>query len=266
MGKVPEHCGRESCPPCQTKEGSCKKKNIIYTIFCNTCHSLGKKAHYHGESNRTLWDRSSEHWDALRRKDEKNPLRKHWVEHHNTLDEPPSFSVKVVRSCRTATERQIRESLLISKGGEDILLNSKAEWGENSIPRQKTHYGEDTWEDNRKKEMQQTAAAPDRQTEETATDNFNDQYRQRKIRRQEAEKERQKQLAEHSKEEERRSRTVRERKFSSQTDELVLSQRTVETQNAPQRKRKATETGDVESYPETEKTYRNIRDMILKGP
>ena len=98
-----EHCGRDSCPPCQTKQGNCKKKNVLYTIDCLTCLSIGQKAQYHGETSRTLWDRSSEHWKGLQNKTDNNVLYKHWSEHHRELTEVTDFSVKIVRQCRTST-------------------------------------------------------------------------------------------------------------------------------------------------------------------
>ena len=50
---------------------------------------------------------------------------------------PPKFKVEKLGTYKTATERQIAEALEIEKGAQDELLNSKSEWGNNKIPRQK---------------------------------------------------------------------------------------------------------------------------------
>ena len=56
-----EACGRIGCKPCVSKPGSCKKKNLTYTIECIVCKTQGKVAKYHGESSRTFWDRFRDH-------------------------------------------------------------------------------------------------------------------------------------------------------------------------------------------------------------
>ena len=63
---------------------------------------------------------------------------KHWQENHRELEEPPDYKYQLISSHRTATERQIWESLYIENEKCDILLNGKGEWGLNVLPRLKT--------------------------------------------------------------------------------------------------------------------------------
>ena len=64
---------------------------------------------------------------------------KHWEAFHEGKNDP-KFSVRRVGSYLTTTERQIREALKIEAKEYDNIINSKAEWGMNSIPRQKSVY------------------------------------------------------------------------------------------------------------------------------
>ena len=70
---------------------------------------------YHGESHRTCYERMMEHWEGLRDQTEESVLTRHWREDHQGRDMVPEFSVKVVAKCKTSTERQLRESLLIEQ-------------------------------------------------------------------------------------------------------------------------------------------------------
>ena len=38
-----QHCGRDQCWPCISKEGSCKSHKVTYSITCITCLSQGQK-------------------------------------------------------------------------------------------------------------------------------------------------------------------------------------------------------------------------------
>ena len=155
------HCGRLECQPCKTKEGSCRQKNVLYTISCLTCLQSGHRSVYHGESSRTLYERSWEHWDGLRQKTEESVLSRHWREHHSDQETEPEFSVKLVGKCRTSTERQIKESLLIDKEDPKSLINNKSEWGQNPVPRQATEFRDRVWEDRQRPETDNMTDIPD---------------------------------------------------------------------------------------------------------
>ena len=77
-----EHCGREICPPCDSKPGSCKRLNVTYRITCTDCKENGKRRHYIGETHRSFWDRAMDHYDALNEKNESYGVVKHWMEEH----------------------------------------------------------------------------------------------------------------------------------------------------------------------------------------
>ena len=128
-----DHCGREVCWPCQTKEGSCRKHNVVYKITCMTCQVKGKRKLYWGESHRSAWDRSMDHLEALRVRNENYAVVKHWLSDHK--GEKPNYKFEVHSSFRTSLERQITEAILIDEEDNDARLNSKAEWGGNRVPR-----------------------------------------------------------------------------------------------------------------------------------
>ena len=179
------HCGRPNCAPCKSKEGSCKSRGVTYEICCLDCKEEGVRSVYLGETHRTLWDRIREHMDGLDRQTEANCLVKHWRELHSG-HEAPKFEVKVRGRYKTATERQVAEGVLIETEKYDHLLNSKTEWGRNSIPRQVTQFDRETDTDrearqknNKRKERPQTVIS-EVCTEET--DLFKDQYSQRRKR------------------------------------------------------------------------------------
>ena len=72
-----DRCGREECPPCHTKPGSCRKLNPVYKITCMNCAALGKETHYIGESSRSFYDRIREHTQALKDQNKSYAVTKH---------------------------------------------------------------------------------------------------------------------------------------------------------------------------------------------
>ena len=130
-----EPCGRANCAPCRTKPGKCKTAGITYRITCEDCKRNGIKSTYIGESNRTFFDRAKEHVNALKNKDAKYGIVKHWMEQHRDKDDPPEFSFNQIRTHKSAIDRQIWEALLIEREKCSLTMNSKAEWGRNRIPR-----------------------------------------------------------------------------------------------------------------------------------
>ena len=99
-----------------------------------TCHKLGKRKVYWGESHRSGWDRSSDHMEALKKMNQKYAIVKHLINDHSPGQEP-DFQFKVVRSFQSSLERQIREAIAIDEEHPEAKLNSKAAWVLNSIPR-----------------------------------------------------------------------------------------------------------------------------------
>ena len=129
-------CGRD-CHPCESKEGSCRQRNITYRISCQLCLSAGVKYVYIGESHRSWWDRAQDHDRALKSMDETYATVTHHQEFHP--NETPAFSFKVDRSHKSSLQRQIFEAILIQEEKCDNLLNKRGEWGMNSLPEHTTY-------------------------------------------------------------------------------------------------------------------------------
>ena len=90
---------------------------------------------YIGESSRSIYERSREHWADWRGKKGSSHIMKH-QEQAQSLEVEPRFIMRVVRSYRTALSRQIGEAVRIRRrGGEGGILNSKAEYSRCRITR-----------------------------------------------------------------------------------------------------------------------------------
>ena len=66
---------------------------------------------------------------------------KHLVNNHNGAS--PDFKFSLHGSWKTSLERQLQEAIKIDQTPNDLLMNSKAEWGSNSIPRITIHQDSD---------------------------------------------------------------------------------------------------------------------------
>ena len=140
-----QECGRIPCPTCKSSPGACKKVNAVYQISCNQCTAKGIKSQYIGETHRSIFDRMAEHFSKYANRAKDSAFTKHWRLMHQGED-PPKFSVKVLSTHKSATERQVAEAIEIEEGRFDTLLNSKSEWGQNRIPTQKTTVKGEIWE------------------------------------------------------------------------------------------------------------------------
>ena len=146
-------CGKRDCTTCtQESRGEilppCSKRSVVYENICIICNPgvvEGEKmkkftppAHppsiYVGETSRSLYERGKEHWRAFVNKQEDSHINKHHIIHHQGVGEP-KFHLRPVCFSKTALTRQITEAVLIQRWGEDILLNSKAEFNRSKISR-----------------------------------------------------------------------------------------------------------------------------------
>ena len=151
-------CGRGECRPCaqggEMRE-DCIKRNILYESECTVCvlgvgeagDSLemtgATPALYVGESARSLYERTGEHWLAAEQQKEESHMYQHVVEAHNG-ESKPSSNFKVVRSFKTALDRQVAEAIRIEMRGS--VLNRRGEFNRCSL----TRLGVDQkWEDDR---------------------------------------------------------------------------------------------------------------------
>ena len=81
---------------------------------CLTCKANEVKSTYIGESHRSLFDRSSEHEAALRSKNQTYAVVKHWEEVHPQMRTPPKYNYQVIKSHKSAFERQVWDAVLIN--------------------------------------------------------------------------------------------------------------------------------------------------------
>ena len=150
-------CGRSKCWTCAQNDETainCFKRNVLYESQCMWCNppettgeeagkekrkskdknkkKLEEKAVYVGETSRSLFERTSEHFkDAMKRKPDSH-IRKHWDEAHPGKEMPP-FTFKIVQSFQDCLTRQVSEAVRIGLRGE--VLNSKSEFSRCSIAR-----------------------------------------------------------------------------------------------------------------------------------
>ena len=143
-------CGREECVTCLQEceeKPQCTLKNLVYENICLACNpGASKKGElmevkegaptlYIGETSRSIYERSREHWEGARRKDPKNHMVKHQTMEHGGEQEP-KFTMKVFKHYKTALGRQVAEAVRIRRrGGEGAILNSRGEFNRSHIPR-----------------------------------------------------------------------------------------------------------------------------------
>jgi hypothetical protein len=156
------HCRRDKCQPCEKggqlegSKGACYKGGIGYVGICDRCPEVSKEEGkepgqeqqgiYIGESYRTLYRRSDDHFAAYRKKAEKSWMWQHTKEEHKgemrgdgkgdyrfqvtgTFKEP---TIRIADECvRLAREeRGLRETMggkgkLFILNGKDEFYNSK---------------------------------------------------------------------------------------------------------------------------------------------
>ena len=77
---------------------------------------------YVGETARSAGERAAEHWRDAETGKEESHMLEHQVESHGG-EEPPLFELKIVKSCKSSLERQVREEIRIQMRG--TVLNKK---------------------------------------------------------------------------------------------------------------------------------------------
>ena len=90
---------------------------------------------YVGETSRSLYERSREHWKQWGSKDERSHILKHMEMVHKG-EEKPDFIMRAVAFHRSALTRQVGKAMRIGiRGGAGMILNSKYEYDRCRIPR-----------------------------------------------------------------------------------------------------------------------------------
>ena len=103
---------------------------------------------YIGETSRSGYERLREHYKDLENISPRSHMLKHYIEKHKEIKvEEMKFSVKILKSYRSAFERQIGESVYINHNLKQgtYLLNSKNEYNRCIIPRLEIDLGKDEY-------------------------------------------------------------------------------------------------------------------------
>ena len=151
-------CNDSKCLVCSNplnSNFSCRKRNICYKTYCLKCaneagldeKSIRKNVNgdikfYFGETFRDANTRGSEHLSDFKRKSEDSHMMKHVCEDHPGSKDI-KFGISVIKKHKSSFERQIFESILIFRGGKNVL-NSKSEFSRCVVPRLSAMIGEET--------------------------------------------------------------------------------------------------------------------------
>ena len=134
-------CGRKECRTCEQEceeLPNCTRASVVYENICKECNEgAGNKGElkkvkegapslYVGETSRSLFERTKEHWGAWESKSDKSHILKHQLMVHK--EQEPRFVMKAVKYYRSALTRQIGEAVRIRRrGGAGMILNSKSD-------------------------------------------------------------------------------------------------------------------------------------------
>merc|ERR1712081_157731 len=121
-------CGRESCHPCkarnsQKKRYPCWDRSVLYRAFCLKCKEEGKVAEYIGETGKSVFQCSSNHYDSVKYRRSSLFMLRHQLRSHPEEDPfSPQFGWEIISKEPTCIRRQVKEALLIkeSRDKEDI--------------------------------------------------------------------------------------------------------------------------------------------------
>ena len=165
-----ESCSRQDCLPCNEAEeggvGQCKLRNITYQTSCLDCLAQGKKVTYYGESSRTAYERGVEHMDDYQKEKEDSHMWKHSVTDHG-VDKKVTFRMKVIKTHRSALQRQVHEAVLIEiNSRKENILNSKGEYSRCKLPRLAVMYGDKESEDYLKESNRKSTVLSEMELEE----------------------------------------------------------------------------------------------------
>ena len=125
----------------------CTKSSLVYENLCKLCNpGAGSQKElevvktevpslYVGETSRSVYERSREHWGAWRARQDNSHILKHQELAHGAGGKP-DFIMRVVRFYKTALSRQVGEAVRIQRrGGQGAILNSKSEYDRCRLPR-----------------------------------------------------------------------------------------------------------------------------------
>lgn len=94
--------------------GENKKRKACEEIETNETEIEKQAVKYIGETSRSGYERIKEHYKEFENISPRSHMLKHYFESHRNIDRKEmKFSVKVLRTYRSAFERQIGESVII---------------------------------------------------------------------------------------------------------------------------------------------------------
>ena len=76
---------------------------------------------------------------------DKSVLFKHWQKEYPTLKNPPKFKHSIVKTFKTAKERQVYEALALDTISCNQIVNLKSEYRHNALVRQIIEYRGEMW-------------------------------------------------------------------------------------------------------------------------
>ena len=110
---------------------------------------------YIGETNRSPYERGLEHQNDIAACKTSSHMLRHLLDQHEDEEEEwdnIKFGMRVLKTTRTAFERQILESVLIQKARQHNIMNAKSEYNRCALPRLTTKLGEQDLEKWRKED------------------------------------------------------------------------------------------------------------------
>ena len=186
-----QDCQRDGCLLCRTKkeEGlnnsqDCKKRNCVYETECLTCRDrmhaeiekkyegaskkeidemkrMARRTIYIGETNRSAYERGMEHVRDIDGLKTSSHMLRHLLHAHEEEEahwHEIRFGMKILKSTRSAFNRQIAESVLIQqKRKGNTIMNAKAEYNRCALPRLTPKLGEKDMEKWREEDRRETA-------------------------------------------------------------------------------------------------------------
>ena len=124
-----ERCGQD-CLVCNGEKGrKCRKRGVVYQIWCRTCAADGVKSVYIGETGNCCYERGRQHWqDYLSTNEEtrsKSVLRSHVEAVHNGNEDGVEFEMRATDIFKNDPQgRQIMEGVKMRELIVDNLMNS----------------------------------------------------------------------------------------------------------------------------------------------
>ena len=122
-------CQRNDCAICRNELGvNCRARGCVYEVVCAECKNLKKKEKYRGQTGRSMYHRTKQHFEDWNKKDGSSPLWRHSKEYHQNNNYP--IELKILSKCfGKPTKRMITESVMIDEMEPEETMNSKNERG-----------------------------------------------------------------------------------------------------------------------------------------